>query len=299
MDPIHPIDEQLINVTRTIYSGYLQTYKYLGIFPYKPHKNTTLNEKFGVLADVEPAGEQMPNCRYLVIGNMGHRNVKNEDGSDESEVVIHRSNHAALYNHIPFVMRKMDNDLTAIQRASYGLRVIESWNGEDYIVYYARRFNVSLVKPQLIEVETINGIQSTKPYIPSVDDLNPKRPELTNNGTVVGSNRNISSSAIITVELTAEDVYEIVQAHRIRTGSSRSPVISELGICSGIDRQHEAVTPSGSFQYTEIAACQINTFIASNHPIGFNSSGLTLRLDVGNTEPTLGDQAVNQARIIP
>lgn len=299
MDPLHPIDEQLINVTRTIYSGYLQTHQFMGITPYKTHKNSTLNEKFGILADIQPSGYQMPRARYLVIGNMGHRNIRMEDGSDETEPVVHRTNHAALYNQIPFVLRKPDNDLTATQRARFGLRVQETHGGETYIAYYALRYDVSLVQPQLIEIEVINGVSTAKPYIPTVDDLNPRRPEITNNGTIVGSNRNISSTAIVTIVLTAEDVHEIVQAHRIRTNSTRSPVISEFGICSGLDRHHEAVLPSGSFNYTEVVACQVNLHIASNHPIGYNSSGLTMRLDIGNTEPTLGDQAVNQARIIP
>lgn len=299
MDPIFPIDEQLINVTRTVYSGYLQTHKYLGITPYVPQKNTTLNEKFNIMSDDVPAGGQMPDARYLVIGNMGHRNVRGQDGADESEVVIHRANHAALYNHIPFVMRSVDNDITASQRANYCLRTTEVHDGKTYVVYYGRRFDVSLVKPQLIEIEVVNGVQTTKPYIPTIDDLNPIRPEISNTGTVIGSNRNISSSAIITIALSAEDVHEITQAHRLRTGSNRSPVISEIGICSGIDKLNEATSTAGSFQYNEVIACQINTHIATNHPIGYNSSGLTMRLDVGTTEPTLGDQAVHEANIIP
>ncbi len=299
MDPVYPIDEQLINITRTLSSGYLQTHKYLGLSPYKPIKNSTLNEKFAVMADVLPSNQQIPNCRYMVIGNMGHRNVRGPDGADESEVIIHRANHNALYNHIPFVMRLEGNDLTASQRANYCLRVIENHDGKNYIVYYARRFDVSMVKPQLIEIEILNGVSVTKPYIPTIDDLNPERPEISNNGTVVGSNKNISTSAIVTIDLTAEDVHEIVSAHRIRTGSNRSPVISEIGICSGVDKLNDAISGAGSFQYNEVIACQINTFIASNHPIGYNSSGLTLRLDVGATEPTLGDQAIHEANIIP
>lgn len=299
MDPIYPIDEQLINVTRTAVSGYLQTHKFLGLSPYRPIKNTTLNEKFNVMAEDLPGPNQIPNNRYMVIGNMGHRNVRGPDGADESEVVIHRADHTALYNHIPFVMRLEENDLTASQRANYALRTIENHDGKNYVVYYARRFDVSLVTPQIIEIEIIDGVSVTKPYIFTSDNLNPARPEISNNGTVVGSNRNISTSAIVTINLTAEDVHEIVMAHRIRTGSNRSPVISELGICSGVDKMNDAVSGIGSFQYNEVIACQINTFIASNHPIGYNSSGLTIRLDIGATEPTLGDQAIHNANIIP
>lgn len=298
MENIYPIDEQIINVVRALNSAYLQTYKYLGISPYRIIKNTTLNEKFGILPEIAPSGEQMPNNRYLVIGNKGHRSIRAEDGSDETEVVIHRTNHAALYNHIPFVLRPIEDDLTALERVQYCLRRIEAHDGRNYAAYYARRFEVSLVRPQLIEIEVINGIPTPKPYVPTIDDLNPIRPEISNNGTVIGSNKNISSSAIVTIQLTANDISEIVNAHRIRTNSTRSPVISELGICSGVDRTHDGQSESGTFRYNEVIACQINTFIASNHPVGYNNSGLTLKLDIGNTEPTLGDQAVHQAIII-
>lgn len=299
MESIYPIDEQIINVVRTMNSGFLQTYKYLGLTPYRIIKNTTLNEKFAILPEVAPAGDQMPSNRYLVIGNRGHRNIKGEDGSDESENIIHRTDNCALYNHIPFVMRAMDDDLTALQREQYCLRRIEAHFGKNYIVYYARRFDVALVRPQLIEIEVINGIPTPTPYVPTSDNLNPEIPEISNNGTVIGSNKNISSSAIVEIRLSSQDVYEIVNAHRIRTNSTRSPVISEMGICSGVDRTADGTSDEGVFQYREVIACQINTFIASNHPIGYNNSGLTLRLDIGNTEPTLGQQAVHQAVFVP
>lgn len=299
MDPIYPIDQQIINVVRSINSGYLQTFKYLGITPYKVLKNTTLNEKFGVLADVMPAGNQIPNTRYLVIGNKGHRSIRAADGSDESENIIHRTNHSALYGHIPFVTRPIENDITALERERYGLRTLETINGKPHVNYWARRYDVTLIKPQLIEITVINGIPTVKPYIPSVADLNPTQPEITNNGTVIGSNENISSSAIVTINLSPWEINEIVNAHRIRTNSTRTPTISEIGICSGVDRMADGQSTAGSFQYNEIVACQINVFIATNHPVGYNSSGLELKLDIGNTEPTLGTQSVNQATIIP
>jgi hypothetical protein len=36
-------------------------------------------------------------------------------------------------------------------------------------------------------------------------------------------------------------------------------------------------------------------FIATNHPIGYNSSGLDLTFDIGGVEPMLGSNAVQQA----
>lgn len=293
----NPIDQQLINVTRTCYAAYLQTAKYLGLTPFRLIPHTTLNEKFGVEVGVAPAVGESPNVRYLVIGNMGHYTVKGPDGADEVANRIHRANDAALYNHIPFVMREAGGpDLPADRRDMYCLRTTESYGGKNYIVYYGRRISVAGVQPQLLELEVINGVVTAKPYVPTVDDLNPVPPVISNSGTVIGSNKTVSASAIVKVNLSAEEIRDITDAHRIRTGSIRSPIISEMGLCSGVDKRVTA--PGQGFQYNEVIACQINVFISTNHPIGYNSSGLDLTFDIGGVEPALGSNAVNQAKFV-
>lgn len=292
----NPIDQQLINVTRTAYAAYLQTVKYLGLTPFRVIPHTTLNEKFGIEPTTAPAVGEVPNVRYMVIGNMGHYTVKGPDGADETANQIHRSNDAALYNHIPFILRETNNDLPADRRDQYCLRTIVPYGGKNYIAYYGRRINTTGVQPQLLELEVINGVTTAKPYTPSVDDLNPVPPTISNTGTVIGSNKTVSASAIVKVSLSAEEVRDITDAHRIRTGSIRSPIISEIGLCSGVDRRVTA--PGQGFQYLEVIACQVNVFISTNHPIGYNSSGLDLTFDIGGVEPTLGSNAVNQATFL-
>lgn len=293
----NPIDQQLINVVRTCYSAYLQTTKYLGLTPFRVIPHTTLNEKYGIQNGVAPAAGEMPNVRYMVIGNMGHYTIKAADGSDETANVLHRSNDAALYNGIPFVAREPGNDLPADQRDLYCLRTEETYFGKPYIVYYGRRINMTGVQPQLLEITVIDGVLTTTQYVPSVNDLNPVRPNIPNSGTVIGSNKTISASAIVKVNLSAEEIREITNAHRIRTNSNRSPIISEIGLCSGVDKTVASQGTGGpSFQYREVIACQVNVFISTNHPIGYNSNGLNLTFDIGGVEPTLGSNAVNQAK---
>lgn len=289
----NPIDQQLINVTRTCYAAYLQTSKYLGLSPFRVLPHTTLNEKFNIQSGVAPAVGETPNVRYLVIGNMGHYTVIGPDGSTETTNHIHRANDAALYNQIPFVMREVGSDIPADRRDMYCLRTIENHGGKNYIVYYGRRINMTGIQPQLLELEVINGIVTSTPYTPTVDDLNPVPPTISNSGTVIGSNKTVSASSIVKVNLNAEEIRDITNAYRIRTGSTKSPTISEMAFCSGVDRR---VTAEGSnFQYTEVIACQVNVFISTNHPIGYNSSGLDLTFDIGGVEPMLGSNAVQQA----
>jgi hypothetical protein len=294
------LDQQIVNVTRSAIGALLQTIKYLGLAPKLALlKNTTLNQKFNVQNGVMPSDREQLDFSYLVIGNKGHYTVVAEDGSDETEVRPHRTNDCALYNHIPFVLREVNDDLDAVERGKYRIRVQETHKSKPYFAYYARRINKTGVVPQLLQIEIINNIEVTTPYIPTLDDLNPTPPAISNSGTVVGSNKYIAASAIVEVKLTKEDIYEIVNAHRIRTGSTRSPVISEIGLVTGVDKLVPGPSGAGgTFEYEEVIGAQISVFVATNHPIAYNSNGLTMVYDIGASEPMLGDKALNQAQFV-
>lgn len=291
------LDQQVVNVTRTAVGALLQTVKFLGL----PNKlalkdNTTLNQKFNVQNKVMPGDTQTLNFQYLVIGNQGHYTVRADDGSDETDVVPHRTNHNGLYNHIPFVLREVNDDLTATQLARYCLRVPVTIKGKQYIAYYGLRINLTAVVPQVLEVTIINGVESTKPYVFKLEDLNPVKPIIANSGTVVGSNQFISASAIVEVVLNKDDIAEIVNAHRIRTGSTRSPVISEIGLVTGVDKLVAgSAGGAGSRDYNEVIGAQISVHVSTNHPIAYNSNGLTMVYDIGASEPVLGDKSLNVA----
>lgn len=291
------LDQQVVNVTRTAIGALLQTIKFIGL-PQKLAllKNTTLNQKFGVLDGVMPADGQNLSFGYLVIGNKGHYTVLAEDGSDETDVRPHRTNHNGLYNHIPFALREVGDDFTSVERERYCLRTPEAHKGKQYFAYYGYRVNKTAAVPQLLEIEIVNGVEVTKVYVPVLEDLNPVPPVISNNGTVVGSNKLIAASVIVEVKFTKEHIAEIVNAHRIRTGSTRSPVISEIGMVTGVDKLVPGATGTGgSIDYNEVAGAQIATHIATNHPIAYNSNGLTMVYDIGSSEPMLGDKALNVA----
>lgn len=291
------LDQQVVNVTRTAIGALLQTVKYLGL-PQKVAllRNTTLNQKFNVQNNVLPTDAQSLNFRYLVIGNKGHYTVIADDGSDETDVRPHRTNHNGLYNHIPFALREATDDFTSLEREMYCLRTPETHKGKPYYAYYGYRVNTSAVIPQLLEVEIINGVEVTRPYVPTLSDLNPIAPAIPNTGVVVGSPKFISASAIVEVKWTKEVIAEIVNAHRVRTGSTRSPVISEIGLVTGIDKLVPGPSGGGgSFTYNEVIGAQISVHVATNHPIAYNSNGLTMVYDIGSSEPQLGDQALNVA----
>lgn len=287
------VDQQHISVTRTIYGAYLQTCLKLGL-PFTLIPNTTLNERLAIESGVLPPLGEMPAMRYLVFGNRGHKTVHADDGSEEVVPVPHQSKNAGLYGMIPIVLRETNNDLPAALRANYALRRMEQHNGVQYIAYYAKRLNYDGVNPSLQEIRVVDGEVVVTPYTPTSNDLNPEVPEIANSGMVLGSDTNISSSAIVQIRLTESEIAEMINAHRIRTGSSRSPIISEFGFVSGVDRQVQGSSGgSGSFMYQEIISAQLNVIISTHHAIGYSSSGATLAFDIGNTEPLLGENSLN------
>ena len=287
------VDNQIISVTRTIYGAALQTCLKLGL-SFKLVPNTTLNERLTIQAGVAPSAGETPSMRYLVFGNKGHNTVVADDGSDEVIPVPHTADHAGLYGLIPIVLRETNNDLPAQLRANYALRRIEPHNGVNYVAYYGLRLDYSAVMVSYQEVRIVDGEPVVTPYTPNSDNLNPPRPEISNSGVVLGSDASISSSAIVQIKLTEAMIAEIVNAHRIRTGSARSPVLSEFGFCSGVDRSVQGSSGgSGTFMYQEVIACQLNVIISTHHAIGYSSTGATLTFDVGNTEPLLGENSLN------
>lgn len=292
------MDQEIIGVTRTVYGTYLQTIKNLNL-PFALVENTTLNEKFDVQAGVEPSVADTPGMRYFAIGNLGHKTVKADDGSDESVPVPHRATDAGLYGQIPFVLREVTNDLPQHIRDRYALRVQETHDGVNYFAYYLRRIPMQDVVAQLQHVEVVDGVATTTPFVPTTDNLNPERPEISNTGVVLGSSSSTSASAILTVELGPDDIAEILHAHKIRTGSTRSPVISEIALCSGVDKLVQGSSGgSGTFTYNEVLACQVNVHVSTYHALGYATNGATFTLDVGGVEPLLGEEDVNNASFL-
>lgn len=287
------VDNQIIHVCRTIFGAYLQTCLKLGL-PFTLIPNTTLNERLSISAGVTPSAGEMPKMKYMVFGNRGHQIQKASDGSDEVIPVPHEPFHAGLYGLIPIVLRETDDDLPTNERAKYCLRRIEQHNGTNYIAYYGLRLDYSTVTASLQNIQIVDGEPVVTPYTPTADNLNPPVPEISNSGVVLGSDTSISASAIVTVKLTESQIAEIVNAHKIRTGSARSPIISELGFCSGVNKSVQASSGgAGTFTFNEVIACQLNVVISTHHAIGYSSTGATLNFDVGNTEPLLGTNSLN------
>lgn len=273
-------------ITRTIYGAHLQKHLVLNI-PYAAPENTTLNEKFGIGTDETLPVNTVPKFGYFCIGDKGHRVRTGADGISYTSPVNHRATDAALFHHLPFILRPEAEDIPIAKRSHYGLRRIEQHHGERHVAYYLKRIDTSTVASQLLHTTIRDGVTTNREFIPTVDNLNPEPPEVPNQGVITTEGDSVSTTSILTIHFDEWDVAELVNVARILYDNEERALISEIGICSGVDKVLTATSPHGQFNYNEVVSTQIVTFVTGYYPVGFTNQGFTFQIDAGATEPLL------------
>lgn len=275
------------NITRTIYGAQLQTCLYLGkAVTYL--ENTTLNQKFGIAANTLPAPTERPSLAYYCWGNRGHQSVPGVSNISLNVIVQHRSTDAALYGQMPFVLRETNNDLSAVQRSNYALRRQETHNGTAYFAYYLRRLDLSNVRPSMYysQIDDNSDTPDITAFVPTEANLSPTPPAINNVGTSVISADYVSSRARLEVLISEDDAREMLNVAKVIYGSEDYAIISELGLCTGVDR---AITVSGfggaNFNFNEAIGVQIATHIATLISLVNSNRNSSFSVDVGANEP--------------
>ncbi len=274
-------------IVRTIHSGHLQSCQMLRL-PFNTQANSTLNQKFNIQNDYVLAANEYPTIGYLAIGNRGLRLTTGADGFVLTEPVQHLPRHSALYNHIPFIVRTIDNDLSAVERTNYRLRVPFLKGGVTYVAYYIKVLDKSNTLPA-IEVHSVDtdGSIVSSPFTPTASDLSPEPPPITANNVANVSGDYLVSTSKIPFILTANEVTEIMDACRIIYDDERYAVISEIALCTGLDKSVSGIFGGITSNYTEVVACQIAVFFNVAHILNETTRGIDAELDVGSVEPLI------------
>ena len=256
--------------------------------PYEVMPNSTLNQKFGIVPNLLPSSSRELAVRYMTIG-IGGQNISVGAGGRRVLTSAYRQpSHASLYDHVPFIMREIDNDLPVVTRNKYRLRTILTVGGKQYVAYYARTLP-AVTTPVSLELRTQEDgdvITSTAWSYPA-ESLNPKPPLLTNNQTMVTGSDSLVSTCILDLAISKEETKEIVDAVTILFGSEAYAVISEIGLCSGVDQVISGDFNGNTTTYTEAVAVQVNDIISVNFPAVYNNNGISYSIDVGAVEPLL------------
>jgi hypothetical protein len=273
------------NITRTIYGSALQTYLLTGR-TFSRKANSTLNEKFNIQKDTLPNSTSTPTLGYYAIGNGGHTWSAGAGGIGKPDPLQHIATDAANFNHIPFVLRTLDNDLTALERARYALRRIETIDGVQYAAYYLKRIDYTGVTVDM-QLKTIaNGVTTVSTFTPDSSNLNPTPQQLSSTGVNSTDGTYACATAKIDLSLDQDDCTELLNVAKIKYGDDSYAIISEVGLVSGVDQMVQASGQGNStFQFNEAIAAQLISFINAFYPVKYLNTGIDIVLDVGATEP--------------
>lgn len=288
-----------INTTRTITGIKLQASKLLG----RPHdidKYSTLNERFDINASQNADLTEQPNVGYYCIGLGAHRQHIDDKMIPIYLPVSHEASNTCLFKPMPFVLRQLNDDLSPELRKRYALRRKETYNGTEYWAYYLKRLPRSNEAPELIHDNTKDGVTTSKPFHFTNEDLYPQPSTLPREGVVVSSADILRVSSKVELDFNEQDVTEYINVHRIMHGSARYAVISEIGICSGVDRDMNVEGEKNStITMKEALGVQIVTFITTFYDIASSNRGFYHEFELGSGEPLLTKGETRSTRYNP
>ena len=320
-------------VTRTAVGASIQTSRGLGL-KHNIQDFTTLNQAINertIVANLpEPITSGMEvlpaydyqtdsdllSSQYLCIGNGGHKvivggNTNGTGGANPSPnpnvgtstnaipftiPVDHMATDTGLYNMIPFLGRPVSKGLSISERRDYGLRRTIMLNGELWEFYFARKLKRDRLTPTINITHVVDGESSTSEFVPTINNLKPVHP--TEDTSYNGS----YASVTVPVEVVwnEKQIQDIRDACRVLYGTENVAIISEISICSGVEKPITQKYPNSGPQtpvnvatntFFEAVACQVVMHITTYIPINFSEREYKLEMDFGATEPLYGVKA--------
>lgn len=193
--------------------------------------NTTLNEKFGILPGENVPEGKYPTLQYIAIGIGGTGSIVSADNYVYSE---HSPIDGALFKHIPFIMKKLDEDLDEVSRMNYRFRKEETHNGETYACYYLKKIPANMYDQKFFKVTNINGQSYLKNY--KLNDpkiLNPVPRDRNISYDTVDQTEFVTKLSRFKLELNSTEMKELDKVYKILGYEHRK--LTEIGLCTGID----------------------------------------------------------------
>ena len=254
------------NAQRTVYAINLQLAQMLGK-SYHVKANTTLNEKFALNTTLGELGVgNYPTLKYWCIGTGGDHIPVTANGFSFSQ---HSAADAALFNQVPFVLRRMTDDLGVADRAKYRLRKEVAFNSVPYVAYYLKVIDEMEFRDQFFKV-TKNGNTSILSPYSTLDEslLNPVARNKEGILKNVGTNQYLAVLAKIAIRFTGDDIKELKNVFKILNVEYNT--LTELALCTGV----EAKSLDGNMEATAVqiayhVGCSIDltTAFSTEEPI--------------------------------
>ena len=251
----------ITNSKRTVYGNDLALHKMLGK-KYKLLPNTTLNEKFSLLYNEKIPDYRDLNIGYYAIGVGGIKTVNN-DGT--YTYVQHLPTDASLYEQIPFVMRKVNDDILDNEKSKYRFRIKEVWNNEEYYCYYLKVIDYDNVINNIFNITKLKDkFTLSKFSSDSSKYLNPDPNYESNVDSAIDADY-ITNVAKLKFSLDKNELIEIDNVKNIRYGNTDKP-ISEIAVCSGMDKEipEAGITEAIGVQVCYFANIDLKTTLLEN-----------------------------------
>lgn len=243
--------------------------------PYKILSNTTLNEKFEIEANNELADDVYPSLKYIGIGIGGSVLLDNTDAYTYSE---HSPIQGALFEHIPYILRKPNNDIDGGERSKYRFRKIVNIEGEPYIAYYLKLIDTFDLRDVFYNIkETVDGSILSLFDTNTVDILSPspKNRDIAFDAPV----EYVTKIANIKFTLSNEELVELNNVFKILKKDNAT--ITEIVLATGVDKTNVL----GEIEATSVqAGFFINTNIDVVNQLK-NKVSVAKVIEIGGLEP--------------
>ncbi|QXO09530.1 hypothetical protein pEaSNUABM11_00106 [Erwinia phage pEa_SNUABM_11] len=260
--------------------------------PVKYPQKSTLNEFFNVMTSKIPDATERPTIKYMCIGMKGHTAELGEDDIYDFVPYGKKASYSGMFKAMPFVLRRVDNDLTDSQRENYAFRIKETIGGVDYWAYYLKRIDMRSVETSDYDIHRVDGDEQVDSFVYTDNELYPKPGVLPDfnyddDGTVeLPDGRYAKSNVELEISWTDFDVNEYMNVCAIKRGSSSSSIISEIAICSGIDAVTSGESATGAaFSYDEAIGVQVMYYIDLYANLAITNDNLALTISIGQTVP--------------
>lgn len=276
----------------TIMKSLLQSSVLLGL-SYPIINFSTINQKLDIQSGVNPASGETPTLKYAMVGIGGISIQTGADNLAYTQTYAHKPTDTGLFKELPFVVRPVVSDIpnsgAYISKQNYRLRKqINNFQGEPCFAYYGKvvDFGTNLPGLQTRSVDS-SGNVSISNFVPSNSNLSPTPTILSSGQSFSTAGNYVSAATKLDFVLNAQDILELLNSSMLLFGSENHAVISELALCSGVDRLIVSNLAGINVTYTEALAVQVMSFLSTNFPSSSFSQGIKYSFDIGNSEPLL------------
>lgn len=255
------------------------------------HKLTTFNEHLEIGETLRLEDKEYTSLKGIMIGDGAHTVTQTDSGKLRIQPVKHRPRQTNLYNSIPFVLRRENDDLTLDQQKGYGLRKVIEIKGTFYIAYFLKRIINDNDNIELSRISVVDGVEQKDAITFTSEDASPSVPNINlDNATPVEllEEDYVSADNVLTIPFTEFDVQELLNVSKIIDGVDGDAIFSELAIVHGVDRNVQVSGPGGeSYTFNEVAVAQAVTYISEYHSYASKLDSETITVNVGVTESML------------